>query len=129
MATSSSDSPRNCVTSCRREAPSTLRSATSRARCPDRAVERLTKLMQAMTRISIATIAKVATVRGSLPGVNALSWASPRCTSATLTSFRSMMSARVVVRPSSVSGGMTFFSQAGRAALIRAESAPSRSFT
>ena len=52
--TSSMDSPRNCAISCRREAPSTLRSATSRARWPARAVARLTKLTTAMARISSA---------------------------------------------------------------------------
>ena len=64
-------------------APSTLRSATSRARWLARAVERLTKLTQAMARIRMATIAKVATVRRSLPGRIAMPCASPRWTSRT----------------------------------------------
>ena len=45
--------------SCWRLAPSTLRSATSRARWLARAVARLVKLTQAMPRIRRATIAKV----------------------------------------------------------------------
>jgi hypothetical protein len=85
--------------------------------------------MQAMARISSATIAKVVTVRASLPVRIAASWASPRWTSRTLTSFRSMMSARVEVRPSSTCGGMTRRSQAGSAALIAFTSAPGRSRT
>ena len=52
IAAISIDSPRNWTISCLRLAPSTLRSATSRARWLARAVARLVKLTQAMPRIS-----------------------------------------------------------------------------
>ena len=128
-ATSRIDSPRNCTISCPREAPTTFLSATSLARCPARAVARLTKLMLAITRISTATIEKVATVRASLPGVSARSCASPRCTLLTGTSSRLMMSACDDIWPPIFCGGMILFSQAGSAALIASASAPGRSFT
>ena len=62
------DLPMNWTISCRRSAPSTLRSATSRARWLARAVARLVKLTTAMPRISIAMIAKVMIVRAVVAG-------------------------------------------------------------
>ena len=61
----------NCVASCPRDAPNTLRNATSRARWIARAVLKLTKFTTAMASVSSATTAKVPSARGSPPGVSA----------------------------------------------------------
>jgi hypothetical protein len=79
----------NWTISCRRLAPSTFLSATSRARCEARAVARLVKLTTAIPRMSRAMIAKVAMVRRSLPGFIVACCALPRWTSRMLTSFQS----------------------------------------
>lgn len=49
------DSPRNCLISCRRFAPTTLRRPTSLARPADRAVAIFIKLMQAINSMKSAT--------------------------------------------------------------------------
>jgi hypothetical protein len=53
------DSPTNCCASCVFAAPTTFRIPTSFARSDERAVVRLTKLMQAISKINMAMIEKM----------------------------------------------------------------------
>ena len=103
----------NCTISCLRVAPSTLRSATSRARWLARAVARLVKFTTAMPRISIAIIAKVVIERRSLPGVIALSCALPRWTSSKLMKCQSSSVPWLYMTLPLGSSGMLRFSHAG----------------
>src|SRR5450631_2460349 len=61
MMTIRVDSDRNCKIRSLRRVPKTLRIPTSRARLADRAVVRFIKLIQAMSRMKIATAEKIYT--------------------------------------------------------------------
>src|ERR1700722_15158819 len=67
------DSPRNCMINCLRSPPTTLRMPISLARFRDRATVRLTKLMQAISKINSAIPVRIYEYIGLLASVRPLS--------------------------------------------------------